>query len=652
MIFNNLLIYHGCRYPKIVLGDKDLFFYILSMTNQFYNDDISLAPLQKDLKSYSWATLRQDIVAGLSVAFLTVPQAMACSLLAGVPLYCGLFAAIFASIIAALFGSSSHMVVGPSNAIAILIQAGTAEILYTFYRDVTGVDRDFLAVQILTQITLTVGALQLLAAGCKLGRLTQFVSHSVVVGYLAGVAISLVVNQLFTFFGLPRSYDIHSVYEKSIYLMMHIHKIHWPTALVGFGSCFMMLFCKRMSKRIPAAVITLVLASASVYFLDYMSLELPSFSEGNLQKVMVVGDTGDVFAGLPKITLPFFNLTIMNNILSVAFAIALLSIMETTSVSKSLSASSGQRLSVNQEIFSLGISNLFSSLMSSMPVAGSPSRSAISYQNGAKTRFAAIFNCVFVGLIVFTLSSFVTRIPLASLAAILLISAASIVNKKHLLMCLKATSSDAFVLWITFLSCIFFSLDVAFYIGVVISITLYLKKAAIPQLIEYTIDEAGLLKNKEETTPERQQIRVIKVKGELFFGAADLFQTTLKSIAEDDTNTKVIILQLKNARDIDATSCLALKQLHDYLKGSGRHLICCGLTMPIWEVLSDSGMVEVLGKENLFIYDERHPHLYLQKALASAKKLVVKNEPIAEAAPEVVEPIIAPETIVMRQQES
>jgi sulfate permease, SulP family len=641
--------------PPKSLGDKELIFYILIMNNPYSNDDISISPLQKDLKSYSWGALRHDIIAGLSVAFLTVPQAMACSLLAGVPLYCGLFAAIFASIVVALFGSSSHMIVGPSNAIAILIQAGTAEILYTFYRDVTGLERDFLAIQILTQLTMTVGALQLLAAGCKLGRLTQFVSHSVVVGYLAGVAISLVVNQLFTVFGLPRSYDIHSVYEKSIYLIMHLHKTHIPTALVGISSCIIMLIFKRMSKRLPAAVFTLIIASTSVYLFDSMDLEIPSFSEGQLQKVMVVGDTGDVFASFPKISLPFFNLTIMNNILSVAFAIALLSIMETTSVAKSLSASTGQRLSVNQEIFSLGLGNLFSSLMNSMPLAGSPSRSAISYQNGAKTRFAAVFNCLFVGVIVFALSSFVTRIPLASLAAILLISAASIVNKKHLLMCLKATSSDAFVLWITFLSCIFFSLDVAFYIGVVMSITLYLKKAAIPQLIEYTIDETGSLKNKEaEPSPERQQIRVIKVKGELFFGAADLFQTTLKSIAEDDNNTKVIILQLKNARDIDATSCLALKQLHDYLRGSGRHLILCGLTMPIWEVLSDSGMVEVLGKENLFLFDERHPHLYLQKALANAKKLVKSDtaEAPVEALPPEPEVELAPETLTMRQQET
>ena len=117
------------------------------------------------------------------------------------------------------------------------------------------------------------------------------------------------------------------------------------------------------------------------------------------------------------------------------------------------------------------------------------------------------------------------------------------------------------------------------------------------------------------------------MEGELFFGAADLFQTTLKTIAEDDTSTRVIILQLKNARDIDATGCLALQQLYDYLKGSDRYLIACGMTPQVWDVLSDSGLVELLGKENLFIFDDRHPHLHMQKALRRAK-ILAKQAPV------------------------
>ena len=127
-------------------------------------------------------------------------------------------------------------------------------------------------------------------------------------------------------------------------------------------------------------------------------------------------------------------------------------------------------------------------------------------------------------------------------------------------------------------------------------------------------------------------IRVIKVEGELFFGAADLFQSTLKAIAEDDTHTRVIILQLKNARDIDATVCLALQHLYDYLKGSNRYLLACGLTQPIWDVLNDSLLIDKLGKDNLFLFDEKQPFQYMQKAISRAKELIaipqVEEKPV------------------------
>jgi sulfate permease, SulP family len=157
----------------------------------------------------------------------------------------------------------------------------------------------------------------------------------------------------------------------------------------------------------------------------------------------------------------------------------------------------------------------------------------------------------------------------------------------------------------------------------VLSIILYLRKAAVPHLVEYEVDENGEYTNVDLTHSfEPRKIRIIKVEGELFFGAADLFQTTLKAFAKDDKNTKVIILQLKNARDIDATVCLALQQLNDYLRNSGRFLILCGITQQVWDVLSDSGLVELIRKENLFIFDERNPYQYILKAIQRAKELI------------------------------
>lgn len=604
------------------------------MTLNHCTDEISLLSFKKDFAGYSFDLFRQDVMAALSVALLTVPQAMAYALLAGLPLTCGLFAAIYSSMIAAVFGSSRHLVVGPSNAIAILVQSGTSEILFTHYRDLSGPQLELMSVQVLTQLCLLIGIFQLLAASCKLGRLTQFISHSVVVGYIAGAAIAVIINQLFTFLGVPGMEGDHSLYEKAAYLVTHLYQGHWPTALIGASSLFLLIAFKRTDHRIPAPLITLTLAGIVVSMINltmFNSVEVEGSLEQPWQRVSIVADNGHFYQVWPSFAFPFFDTAIMNQMLPFAFAVALLSVMETSSVGKTIAASSGQRLSTNQEIFGIGLGNLLSSFISAMPVSGSPSRSGLNFSNGGQTRISAILNAVFVALILYCFSFLIMHIPLTALAALLLVTAAGIVNPRHFFLCVKATSSDAFVLWTTLLSCIFFSLDVAFYIGIILSITLYLKKAAIPQLVEYDIDDSGELMNLDVSLlQEHKTIRVIKIEGELFFGAADIFQTTLKTIAEDDTSTRVIILQLKNARDIDATVCLALQQLCDYLTGSGRHLIACGITQQIWDVLSDSGMIEQVGKSNLFIFDEKHPHLYMLKALHRARELA-KEPVVAES---------------------
>lgn len=598
------------------------------MTIHYQFDEISFTPFKKEAAGYSWSFFKQDAFAALSVALLTIPQAMAYALLAGLPVSCGLFAAIFASFVSPAFGSSRHLVSGPSTALAILVQAGTSEVLYTYYRHLTGEEWSIMAVQILTQLVLLTSILQILAAIGKLGRLIQFVSYSVIIGYVAGTATAITINQLYTLLGLEQMTGVHSFYERAAYLVTHIHQAHLPTVLIGLGSFFTILSLKRLDKRIPAAVVTFVLAAAVVWYCDLSSYETAEntpdpYAEEEIPRVMLIGDSGSVSDMMPKLSLPYFDTGIMNELLPIAFALALLSIMETASAAKSLAASSGQRLSVNQEILGIGLGNMASSFLGGLPISGGPMRSFVNFHNGAQTRFAAMMSSMFVGLLVYTCGSLMSAIPLASLAALLIISSANIVNPRHFFLCLKATNSDASVLWITLLSCIFFSLDVAFYIGVVLSIILYLKKAAMPQLVECDIDDSGELVNLTFcNVPEHKSIRVIKVEGELFFGAADLFQTTLKAFAEDDTSTKVIVLQLKNTRDIDATACLALQQLHDYLKMSGRQLVACGITTQIWEVLSNSGLVELMGKEHLFLFDERHPHMHMQKAIYHAKRLV------------------------------
>jgi len=315
-------------------------------------------------------------------------------------------------------------------------------------------------------------------------------------------------------------------------------------------------------------------------------------------------------------------------LISIAFAIAILSSVETSLVAKSITASSGQQLSVNQEIFGLSLANFFSSLIGALPSSGSIARSFLLYRNGAKTHFAGVFSAFSVGIIMFGFGYFVQRIPLTALSAILLLASTRIVNFQHMLLCLKATRADALVLISTLLSCLFFGLNVAFYVGVILSITFYLTKAAVPYIVECSYDESGQIDSTHAATAQAGgKIRVLNVQGELFFGAAELFQKSLKSLARND-DLKVIILRLKNARDIDATACLAIQHLNQYLRESGRYLLLCGLTYSTWEILSRSGTVQEVGKENLFVVEEHQPKLSLQKALKRANTLVVESKPV------------------------
>lgn len=607
------------------------------MTINYLSDDISFTDLKKDLQNSTWKSFRKDAFSAFSVALLTVPQAMAYAILAGLPISCGLFAAIFSSCLAAFMGSSRHMVVGPTNAIAILIQAGVSEILYSSYRHLSEPDKEFMAVQILTQLSLLTGICQIVVASCKLGRLTQFVSHSVIIGYMAGTAIAVVINQSFLLMGIDRLPGIHSLFENGVYLLSHLHQIHLPTIVIGVGSILVLATLKKISKYIPAGVIVLAASAAIVHYMDWSSYVIDT----DVQTVNLIGDNGEIFELFPVVRFPFFDLGIMNSLIPIAFALALLNVMETVSVAKSVAANSGQRLSTNQEIFGLGCGNFLSAFIGAMPISGSAIRSNVNHISGAQTRFSSILNSIFVWLIIIILGFYVNRIPLAALSAMLLVNAVHIVNLKQLRICLKATNSDALVLWVTLLSCVFFSLDIAFYIGIGISVISYLRKSAVPQLVEYEIDEHGELHLLDfNAASQNRRIRVIKVEGELFFGAADIFQRTLKGLAEDDTSTRVIILQLKNARDMDATACVALQQLYEYLQGSKRHLILCGLMRPVWEVLSDSGLIQLIGKENLFLFDEKHPHLYLQKALQRSNELLELEREPERAKPEVGEVLV------------
>lgn len=583
-------------------------------------------PFWGEVKKYSLHSFRRDLLAALNVALMALPQAMAYAFLANLPTSAGIWSVVFGTIFTAAFGQSRLLISGTTNMVAILIQSGTAEILYTYFNGVTGFERDLLALKIVLQIALLIGIFQIIAGALRLGRLTQFASRSVLVGYVAGAAIVIMVNQLFPFFGIREMDGYHPIYQQGWYFVSHFFALHIPTTLLAIGCLIVLIVLYRFSQKIPGAAIVFIIAGGLVVLL-HLAPETAKgafeVAEGEkIERVTLLKDIGPVFSELPQLTPPSFNFRILIKIVPLAFAITLLTILEATTIGRSYTSSKEPPYNNNQEIYGLGISNFLSAFLGAMPNSGSFSRSALNKASGAKTRFAAIFSGGFVFLFVFLLGFLVSQIPIAALSALMIFTAYTMVNFKHLFICLRTTRADSLVVIITIFSSWIFTLDVALYIGVAFSIVLYLKRAAVPDLIEYSFNNVGKLRplDIDEERPD-PRICIVQTEGELFFGGADLLQTKLRNIAEDEA-IKVVILQLLNTRYLDASVILTLRQVLEYLKSTHRKLFLSGVSPEVWHILEVSGLLEEIGEDYCFPANEQLPSEPTRNAYALAKHFI------------------------------
>lgn len=579
---------------------------------------VDFFPLWNDLRRYKFNFLRGDILAALSVALMALPQATAYAFLADLPTSAGIWSVVFGTIFTAAFGQSRFLVSGTTNTVAILIQSGTSEILHTYYPQISGIEHEILALHIVIEIAVLIGIFQIFAGFLRLGRLTQFTSRSVIVGYIAGAALAIAITQLIPFFGVRQMQGYYPTYQRAIYFITHLYLLHLPTLLLAIGCLVVLIVLYRISAKIPGAAIVFVLAGVLVAIFHLSSSSGAHQGEA-IEHVMLVQNTAPILTELPAVGVPFFKFQILIKVLPLAFAIALLSVIEATSIGRNYTSSKEPPYNDNQEIYALGISNCVSSFFGAMPSSGSFSRSALNKATGAHTRFSAIISGGFVFLFVGTAGFLVNKIPIAALSALMMLTAYTMVNFKHFIICLRATLSDAFALVATLISSLIFTLDVALYIGVILSIVLYLKRASVPFVVEYAFNNVGKLRplDPEEERPD-PRICIVQVEGELFFGAADFFLSKLRNIAEDE-EIKVLILQLLNTRYIDASVCLALRQILSYLKSTNRRLMLSGVSPEVWKVLEESGVLRKIGEENCFPANEQLPSEPTRNAYALAK---------------------------------
>lgn len=593
----------------------------------FTENSIEVFPVRHAIKDYKRSDVKYDIKAAFNVALLTLPQGMAYAAIAELPIYYGIVSAIIASIVAPLFSSSRHTVLGPTNATSLMV--------FTFFASSAAASFGKSPLLYMPLLVFLVGVISVLGALFKLADLLQFVSRSVLVGYITGAAFLIMNGQFKHIFGVaePLNHIIHTHKENNQAVNFFTNffdltslweQFQWQPIALGIVTLALYLYLIRKLPMLPnfalcltiSSVIALVLKNTTGHFdLDcFQSFQLNNFTP----------------------SVPDFNFNDIATLTSVAFAIAFLASLENTVMGKSLGSRTGERPDVNQDMFSVGMANLACSLLTPMPASGSLTRSALNFESGARSRFASIYSGILslFGFYLLVTLPLVQNIPKATLAALVVGIAISLINWKNIRICLHSTRDDAIVVIVTFAATLITRLDSAIFIGVAISISLFLRKASRPYLVEYEVNDDGALRERDaKQARPNPAISIVHVEGNLYFGAADLFRTQVQLTAADP-NLKVIILRLKNARHLDATSVMALEDLIKHMRKEGRHVIISGATRNVYKVLKQSGVLETIlegcdrsqGETNLFFTSPSNPNLSTRDALIRAQELLGTKE--------------------------
>jgi SulP family sulfate permease len=568
-------------------------------------------PIRKTLRGYGRHSLAVDLRAGLTVALLAIPQGMAYAVIAGLPLYYGITCSVVAAIIGPLLSSSRHTVLGPTNATAFMV--------FSYFAAYPQLNQLALMPHLvfMTAVLLIAGAL------LRVADLAQYISRTVVVAYVTGAALLIVVNQLPALLGIRfesvdasggRAVTLPGLLYRSVLALETVDLASFSAAVLTFGVFGLI---RKYRPQWPAFALTLVGLTVVAAGLKPLGFDPPTFADEQF-------GWRDLLPVFPDFTTAS-TLTNMSRLFGLALALAFLSTLENSVMGRTLASRSGRRVDPNQDMLSLGVANLACVYGSGMPASASLTRSALNFESGARTGISSIFSggmCL-VGAVF--LGPVVGALPRATLAALVIIVALSLINRRHIRVCLNATRSDALVFLMTFAASVLVPLHVAIFTGVGISVMLYLRKASRPQLVEYAFNEEGQLAEAEMGKRQNPSISIVHVEGDLFFGASEIFRSQVQRSCADP-NLKLIILRLKNARHLDATSVMALEELIRVLRADGKDLIISGAMKDVYRVLRDSGLIKVLGKANLFLGSPSNPNISTRNALKRAQEILGRKD--------------------------
>ena len=529
----------------------------------------------------SRGSLRADLIAGLTGTIILVPQAVAYASIAGLPPEYGLYTAIVPVIIAALFGSSLHLVSGPTAALSIVIFATISPL---------AVPGSPAYVQLVITLTFLCGVLMLVMGFARLGFLVNFISHSVVIGFTAGAAVLIATSQLKNFFGVSAAASASFIETLSRFAQAlpnanpYVISVGAVTLGAGIGT-------RKYLPKLPHMISAMLVGSV------YAAALQTAFGNG-----IGIAMVDAIPRSLPPLSVPELSVQSLRELGAIALALTLLSLTEAIAIARAVALKSGQRIDSSQEFIGQGLANLLGSFASSYVSSGSFTRSGVNFSAGARTPLAPVFSALFLVLTLIAFAPLVRFLPIASMAAILLLVAYSLVDAHHIATIIRTSRAEAAILLATFLATLFLHLEFAIYVGVLLSLMVFLERTARPTL-RNAVPAPGVGSYHfiaQTNEPDCCQLKMIFIDGAIYFGAVDHVQGHLREIdAEPPAHTHLLVLA-PGINFVDSAGAELLAQEARRRKAIGGALYFHRLPPPVVEVLERAGHLQEIGRENLF----------------------------------------------------
>lgn len=541
-----------------------------------------ILPILEWLPNYNTSLFKGDLVAGITVGIVLIPQGIAYALIAGLPPIYGLYCALVPQIMYAIFGSSRQVAIGPVAMDSLIVATGVSTLALAG-------SESYIAIAIL--LALMVGVIQLIMGVFNLGFIVNFLSKPVITGFTSAVALIIGVNQFRNLFGVDfiQSDQIQYIIED---ICLQIGNLNYQTTVIGIISVLVIIIFRKINKKIPNALIVVVIG---ILIMKYFG---KSFEDVSIIK--------DIPAGLPVFALPEFHLDQIRELLPIALTLVMVGYLETISIGKSLEAKQDKyRIRPNQELIALGLSNIFGSFFKAYPTTSSFSRSAINQESGAKTGMSALISVVMVVLTLLFLTPLFYHLPKTVLAAIIIVAVFGLINYKEAAFLWKANNLDFWLMLSTFLATLLLGVEFGIIVGVGLSLIILIFRTSRPYTTELgKVPDSNFYRNKDrfEDVILEKDILVFRFDAQIFYANASYFRDNLDEMAaKKGKGLKLIVLDAESINRIDSTGVEMLKERIKYYKNKEITFYFAGVKGPVRDDFFRSGILDIIDINHFFM---------------------------------------------------